>query len=135
VEPLAGDAFHRGAAFGDFNRDGKIDVVVTRLNEKPLLLENVSPGAGHWIELRLVGSRSNRDGIGAMVHIVTAAGEQWNRVTTAVGYASASDRIVHFGLGRQTLIRAIEIAWPSGVRQRLTNVTADQYLTIRERER
>jgi hypothetical protein len=105
------------------------------LNEKPLLLENVSPGAGHWIELRLVGSRSNRDGIGAMVHIVTAAGEQWNRVTTAVGYASASDRIVHFGLGRQTLIRAIEIAWPSGVRQRLTNVTADQYLTIRERER
>ncbi len=133
VEPLPGEAFHRGAAFGDFNRDGKVDVVVTRLNEKPLVLENVSPGAGHWIGLRLVGTRSNRDGIGAMVHIATAAGEQWNRVTTAVGYASASDPIVHFGLGRETTVRSIEIAWPSGVKQRMTNVAADRYLTIRER--
>jgi tetratricopeptide (TPR) repeat protein len=133
VEPLPGEAFHRGAAFGDFNRDGKVDVVVTRLNEKPLVLENVSAGAGHWIALRLVGTRSNRDGIGAMAHISTAAGEQWNRVTTAVGYASASDAIVHFGLGRETTIRAIEIAWPSGIKQRLSNVAADRYLTIRER--
>jgi hypothetical protein len=77
VEPLAGEAFHRGAAFGDFNRDGKVDVVVTRLNEKPPLLENVSPTTGHWIARRLVGTRSNRDGIGAMVHTPTAAGEQW----------------------------------------------------------
>jgi len=133
VEPLLGEAFHRGAAFGDFNRDGKVDVVVTRLNEKPLVLDNVSAGSGHWIGLRLVGTRSNRDGIGAMVHISTASGEQWNRVTTAVGYASASDPIVHFGLGRETTVRVIEIAWPSGVKQRLTNVPADQYLTIRER--
>ncbi|MGO4881252.1 MAG: FG-GAP-like repeat-containing protein [Bryobacteraceae bacterium] len=132
LEPLPGEAFHRGAAFGDFNRDGKIDVVVARLNEKPLLLENVSPGAGHWIGLRLVGTRSNREGIGAMVHITTAGGQQWNRVATAVGYASSSDPLVHFGLGRQTTIRSIEIAWPSGVRQRLASVPADQYLTIRE---
>jgi hypothetical protein len=73
-----------------------------RLSEKPALLENVSPVTGHWIALCLVGTRSNRDGIGAMVLMAMAAGEQWNRVRTAVGYASSSDRIVHFGLGRLT---------------------------------
>ncbi|HVP00757.1 MAG TPA: CRTAC1 family protein [Bryobacteraceae bacterium] len=132
VEPLEGDAFHRGAAFGDFNRDGKIDVVVSRLNEKPLVLTNTSPGTGHWIEMRLEGTRSNRDGIGARVHLIGASGEQWNRVTTAVGYASSSDRVVHFGLGGQAQIRAIEIEWPSGTKHRLTNVAADQIFTIRE---
>jgi len=75
-----------------------------RSYKKTLVLE-VSLGAGHWIGLRLVGTRSNRDGIGAMVHVATAAGEQWNRVTTAVGYASASDPIMHFGLERETLVR------------------------------
>src|SRR5439155_6860068 len=117
---------------GDFDRDGKMDVVVTRLNEKPLLLRNVTVGAGHWFARRLAGARSNRDGIGAMVHITTAAGEQWNRATTAVGYASSSDRAVHFGLGRETVVKSIEVVWPSGAKQRVTNVAADRYVTIRE---
>ncbi len=131
-QEVGSPAFHRGAAFGDFNRDGKIDAVVTRLNEQPLVLINTSPAAGHWIELRLEGTRSNRDGIGALVRLSGPLGSQWNRATTAVGYASSSDRIVHFGLGTQTVIPVMEIAWPSGVKQRLTNVAADRLLTIRE---
>jgi enediyne biosynthesis protein E4 len=68
--------------------------------------------------VKLVGSRSNRDGIGAGIGVKTAAGKQWNRVTTAVGYSSSSDRIVHFGLGRETMVQSIEIVWPSGQKQR-----------------
>ncbi|HZT29129.1 MAG TPA: FG-GAP-like repeat-containing protein [Bryobacteraceae bacterium] len=129
---LPGEALHRGAAFGDFNRDGRMDVVVTRLNEAPIVLRNVTPGAGHWLELRLVGTRSNRDGIGTRLHLVTAAGEQWNRVTTAVGYACSSDRLVHFGLGRETKVQVIEVEWPSGARQRVEDLNADQFREIRE---
>jgi len=132
---LPGEAFHRGAAFGDFDRDGRIDMVVTRLNERPLLLRNVTPDAGHWIALRLIGTRSNRDAIGARVHIVTAAGEQWNRVTTAVGYGCSSDRIVHFGLSRESKVKLIEIEWPSGARQKLENVDADRFKEITEPQR
>jgi hypothetical protein len=106
--------------------------VVTRLNERPLLLRNVTPDAGHWIALRLIGTRSNRDAIGARVHIVTAAGEQWNRVTTAVGYRCSSDRVVHFGLGRESKVKSIEIEWPSGARQKLENVDADRFKEITE---
>jgi tetratricopeptide (TPR) repeat protein len=129
---LPGDAFHRGAAFADFNRDGKIDVVVTRLNEHPVILRNTSPSPGHWINLVLEGVQSNRDGLGARLHIVIATGEQWNRVTTATGYASSSDKTVHFGLGNNRTIRTIDIDWPSGTKQHLSNVAADRYLPIRE---
>jgi hypothetical protein len=110
-------------------------VVVTRLNESPVVLRNVSSNTGHWIELRLEGTRSNRDGIGALVHIVTASGEQWNRVTTSVGYASSSDRTVHFGLGSQDLVGVLEIRWPSGAHQVLHNVAADRLFAVREPER
>jgi tetratricopeptide (TPR) repeat protein len=129
---LPGDAFHRGAAFADFNRDGKTDVVVTRLNEHPVVLRNTSAAKDHWISLVLEGTRSNRDALGARIHIVTAAGEQWDRVTTAVGYASSSDKTVHFGLGSAKTIRSIDIDWPSGLKQHLTNVPVDRYLQIRE---
>jgi len=132
AEALPGDGFYRGSGFGDFNHDGKIDVVVSRLNERPLILTNTTATAGHWIQLRLVGTRSNRDGIGARVHIVTSSGEQWNRVTTAVGYASSSDPILHFGLGGDAEVRTIEIEWPSGTKQKLAGVAADRFLTIRE---
>jgi hypothetical protein len=128
---LAGPAaFHRGAAFGDLDNDGRVDVVISRLGEKPLVLRNVSAGRNHWLGLQLVGRGSNRDGIGAMVHIRTAAGEQWNHVTTAVGYASSSDVRVHFGLGAETRA-TVEIRWPSGMVSRL-EAAADRYLTVRE---
>ena len=125
---------HRGAAFGDFDRDGRVDAVVSRIGERAELFRNTSPSRNHWLALRLRGRRSNRDGIGAMVHIVTAGGEQWNRVTTATGYGSSSDRTVFFGTARDAVVKSIEITWPSGTRQLLENVQCDRYLTIEERE-
>ncbi len=130
---LDGPALHRGAAFGDFDRDGRVDVVVTRLNEKPIVLHNTSP-AGNWIAFRLVGHRSNRDGIGASLHLISKSGEQWNRVTTSVGYGGSSDRVVHFGLGKDTAVRDLEIRWPSGIVQRLHGIPVNHFQIIDEPE-
>ncbi|HCC59023.1 MAG TPA: CRTAC1 family protein [Solibacterales bacterium] len=130
--PVGAAALHRGAAFGDFDRDGRVDVVISRIGERPLLLHNNAGAGRHWIGLRLIGTRSNRDGIGAQVRIETSAGPQWNQTTTATGYASSSEPVVHFGLGSAERIRVIEIRWPSGVKQRLENIAPDRYLTVRE---
>jgi enediyne biosynthesis protein E4 len=119
---------HRGSAFADFNGDGKIDVVVSSLGEPAELWENVSASSNHWIILRLIGSRSNRDGIGARISI----GRQSNLMTTAVSYASSSYSGVHFGLGQTKQIDTIKIRWPSGTTQVLNNVKADQVLEVRE---
>jgi hypothetical protein len=137
VSATAGAAFlsprlHRGAAFGSFNNDGKIDVVVSVINDKPQLLMNRTSNGNHWIILRLVGTKDNRDGLGAKVKITTAEGVQFNHATTAVGYSSSSDKRVHFGLGKAATIERIEISWPTGVRQVLTQVKADQVLTVVE---
>jgi hypothetical protein len=124
---------HRGCAFGDLDRDGRVDVVVSVIGEPAEVLYNVTAGGGHWIELRLDGTRSNRDGIGASVKLTGESGRaQYNHVTTAVGYASASDKQVHFGLGADRIVREIEIRWPSGTRQVLSNLPADQVLKVRE---
>ena len=125
--------WYRGAAFGDLDGDGRVDAVVTRIGGTPALLRNTSGAGNHWLRLQLTGSRGNRDAIGARVHIVTASGEQWNHVTTAVGYASSSEPAVHFGLGKNDRAIVVEIAWPSGGRQRLENVKADQNLRIEEK--
>ena len=129
---LSAPAAHRGAAFGDFNNDGRIDIVVTVLNGKPQLLMNRSRNQNHWIILKLVGVADNRDGLGTKVKITTANGVQFNEATTAVGYNSSSDKRVYFGLGNATVVDRIELAWPTGVKQELKNVTADQILTIIE---
>ena len=131
ASPVGPAALSRGAAFGDFDNDGRIDVVIARLGEKPLLLRNTTAGANHWLGLQLIGRRSNRDGLGAVVHVRTASGEQWNQATTSVGYASSSDPRVHFGLGAETRA-TVEIRWPSGATSRMENVQADRYLTVRE---
>jgi hypothetical protein len=124
---------HRGCAFGDLDDDGRVDVVVSVIGEPPEVLYNVSVGGGHWLGLRLEGTKSNRDGIGAAVKLTGEFGRvQYNHVTTAVGYASASDKRVHFGLGADRIAREIEIRWPSGARQVLKDVSADQVLEVRE---
>jgi hypothetical protein len=123
---------HRGAAFGDLDGDGRVDAVVSRIGERCELFRNLSPAGNHWLAIRLRGRRSNRDGIGARIHLVSASGgEQWNRVTTSTGYGCSSDRTSYFGLGRDAVAR-IEIEWPSGVRQALEQVKADRYLTVDE---
>ncbi len=125
-------AVHRGAAFGDLDGDGRVDVVVTALEGPLEIWRNVSRAPHHWLLVRTVGTRSNRDGLGAKVRIVTDAGTQWNAVQTAVGYASASDPRVHFGLGPASVVRELRIDWPSGAVQTLREVAADQVLTVRE---
>lgn len=122
----------RGAAFADFDGDGRVDVVTTRLDGPAILFANRSARQNHWLALKLVGTRSNRDAIGAKLHLFTNSGQQWNHVTTAVGYASASDRVVHFGLGAETQVKRLEISWPSGTRQTLENLTPDWLLVVTE---
>jgi hypothetical protein len=123
---------HRGAAFGDFNNDGRIDMVVTAMNDKPQLLMNRTESGNHWIILKLVGTKDNRDGLGTRIKLTTSEGAQWNEATTAVSYNSSSDKRAHFGLGKAVTIDKIELWWPTGVKQSLTNVKADQVLTITE---
>lgn len=127
-------AMHRGVAFGDFDCDGRVDAVVTRLNESAILLQNTMGGSNHWIGLRLIGSRTNRDAIGARVTLRANGITQVNHVTTSTGYASSSEAAVHFGIGRATRADRIDIAWPSGVKQTLSGIAADTYLTVREPE-
>jgi hypothetical protein len=129
IAPLA----HRGAAFGDLNNDGGVDVVVAAIGDPAELLYNTSAARGHWIILDLQGTRSNRDGIGTRIKLTGESGRvQYNHVTTSVGYVSSSDRRVHFGLGADSKIREVELRWPSGRRQVLRDVAADRILKVRE---
>jgi len=125
-------AVHRGVAFGDVDNDGRIDAVVTALEAPVEIWHNVSPVRNHWLLVSAVGSRSNRDGQGTKIKIVTSAGVQHNHVNTAVGYGGASDKRVHFGLGREETVREMTLLWPSGCVQTLKDVRADQVLTVKE---
>jgi len=127
-------AAHRGCAFGDLNNDGRIDVVVEAIGSPAELLYNTSTNGNHWILIQTVGVKSNRDGIGTRIRITGQSGlVQYNHVTTAGSYASSSDKRVHFGLGGDTLIKEIELRWPSGIVQTVHNVKADQILKVTEK--
>ena len=122
----------RGMAIGDLDDDGRLDAVVTTNDGPAYVLHNETASANHWLLLNLVGHKSNRDSIGASVKLVTASGQQFATVTTAGSYLSSGDKRVHFGLGRQKSIESIEIRWPSGIVQTLSNIPGDQILQIDE---
>jgi hypothetical protein len=124
---------YRGLAYGDLDNDGRIDLVVTALGQPARVFRNVSENHNHWILLKLVGTKSNRMGLGARIRVTTGDGQkQYNEATTSTGYAASSDPRVHFGLGAFNVVREIEIRWPSGIRQVLENVPADRIVTVRE---
>jgi len=127
-------AVHRGAAFGDLDDDGRVDAVVSALEAPLEIWRNVSPAPNHWLLVRAVGSRSNRDGVGARLRVAGASGVQHSHVNTAVGYGCASDRRVHFGLGPDSAVKELRVEWPSGAIQTLRDVPADRIITVREDE-
>ena len=131
-ESFARKAVHRGVALGDVDNDGRVDAVVTALDAPLELWRNVSPKRHHWLAVKAVGTASPRDGTGAKIKAVTAAGAQYNHVSTAVGYGGASDPRVHFGLGAEKAVRELTVTWPSGKVQTLKDVAADQVLTVTE---
>ena len=124
----------RGAAFGDYDNDGDIDVYIVNLHDYGVLLRNDHGNEGNWITLNLVGTTSNRDAVGARVKINVDGREQIAQKKSASGYLSQSDPRIHFGLGDQAVVNKIEVIWPSGLTQELENVEAGQIITITEGE-
>ncbi len=140
VSATAGAAFSnsligRGAAFGDLNNDGQIDVVIAALAGPPVLLRNDGTNKGtknHWLGLSLVGSKSNRDGIGARITVTDSAGKkQIFDANTSGSYLSANDPRIIVGLGTAS-VRKVEVSWPSGIIQTMLEPQLDRYLVIHE---
>ena len=137
VSEQAGDVLNvrtvaRGACFADYNNDGKVDAYLVNLGARGTLVHNVSPDTGHWIAVKLVGSKSNRDGIGARLE-VSAGGKKWTAERVAAsGYLSQNDARVHFGLGAVTAIDKITVHWPDGREQTVEKSGLDRVITVEE---
>jgi hypothetical protein len=137
VGPVSGPLFEqrwvgRGLAVGDIDNDGRLDAVVSENGGPAHVLMNRTQTGNHWIGFKLVGHRSNRDGIGAVIKIETAAGPQWYTITTSSSYLSSGDVRAHFGLGKDDMVKSAEIRWPSGIVQTLRDLKGDRYLTVDE---
>jgi hypothetical protein len=122
----------RGAAIGDYDNDGRLDIAIAVVNGPPVLLQNRGGEAAHWISAKLVGSQSNRDGVGARVTVLVNGRSLMEEVHGGGSYLSQSDTRVHFGLGGQSRVEAMDIAWPSGRRERVGPLDADTIVTIKE---
>jgi hypothetical protein len=124
---------YRGAVIGDLFNDGHMDIVVTVLNGKARILRNVTANGNHWVSFQLAGTKSNRMGIGAQLKVTTEDGtSQYDIVSTSAGYGASRDPRAHFGLGPSKTVKQLEVRWPSGVRQVLRDLPADQIHRIVE---
>jgi hypothetical protein len=122
----------RGAAFGDYDNDGDTDIFVVNLNQGAVLLRNEGGNRNNWLMIKTVGVKSNRDGIGARIKVVTELGSQIREVEAGSSYLSGHDLRVLFGLGEENRVQRIEITWPGGLTQALTNIEANQLLAVTE---
>jgi len=137
VTASMGTAFNRpivarGAAYGDFDHDGDLDVLISTNNGPAYLYRNDGGNRNHWLSLRLIGTKSNRDGIGAVVRVESSSGKQWSMVRSGSSYCSQSDLALTFGLGKDT-IASVQVEWPSGMKQQLGGIAADQRMTVTEK--
>ena len=124
----------RGAAVGDFDNDGDLDILVSNNGQRPQLLRNDGGNANHWLQTLLIGTKSNRDGVGARVKVTAGDLVLHHEKKGGMSYESAQDPRLHFGLGNRTQVDAVEVLWPSGGQTRVANIKADQIVTIKERE-
>jgi hypothetical protein len=129
---VADPAIGRGAAFADYDRDGRVDVYVVNQDGTPLLLRNLTPAGAHWLEVDTVGQTSNRDGCGATLTAKSGGATLLRQVLCGSSLGAGSDTVVHFGLGSATRLSRLVIRWPSGIRQVLRNVAVDRLLTVTE---
>ena len=125
-------AVSRCCVFGDYDNDGDLDILVTNRNSTPNLLRNDGGNRNHWLMIQAVGTKSNRDGIGARIKVVSGSLVQIKEVRSSSGYMGQNDMRVHFGLGHRDTVDMLEIRWPSGVVQRLRDVAVDRVLTVME---
>jgi len=137
-EEIGGDVLlersSRGAAVGDYDNDGDPDVLVVNLNDRPSLLRNDGGNGNHWLTFRLVGTRSNRDAVGARLVLTVAGRTHHAEVRSGGSYLSHNDMRVHFGLGQATAAARLEIRWPSGLVEKFQDLGADQFLLVKEGE-
>jgi hypothetical protein len=122
----------RGACFADYENNGKVDAFVVNLGSKGTLLHNVSTNTGHWIAIKLKGTKSNRDGIGARIEVIARGKRQMAERVAGSGYLSQNDERLHFGLGAAKTVDKLIVHWPSGREQTLENLTVDRVLTVEE---
>lgn len=137
VSPSLGPAFSvpmvaRGAAYADYDRDGDLDILMTSNHGPARLLRNDGGNRNKWIAVKAVGTTSNRSALGAIVRIQSPSGKQWSMVRSGSSYASQSDLTQSFGLGSDAMVQSVEVEWPTGAKDRLTNVPANQLITIVE---
>jgi hypothetical protein len=128
VRPIAG----RGLATADFDNDGDTDIAINNRGDYPELLRNDGGNANHWLEIFLIGTKSNRDAIGASLKLTAEGVTHVEQAKGGMSYMSASDPRILFGLGKRTKIESLEITWPSGQVDRLTNVPVDRIIAVKE---
>jgi hypothetical protein len=129
--PLLIEKSSRGAAFGDYDNDGDIDVLISALDDRPTLLRNETAG-GHWFTMRLEGTTSNRSAIGSKVTIEAGGRRQVAEVRSGGSYVSHNDTRVHFGIGQARGVDSVTIRWPSGKEHTVRSLAADRFYVARE---